>query len=456
MSGKVLLIDPIATNRISLGSILSAAHYQIHAVSGLGEVSSLLDDALFDAVIISLNSPLDLVKLKAMPALSNVPVIASQHAADDVARLALLHAGASDILTAPVARKVLLTGLRSLLRARNASAELQLREDTNRALGFHEAAPPFQSKSAAIVVCNDPKSCPGLLAKLQSIRNLSFSLRSDKQLFDPPQKQQSNSCFILCLTEKTARQALNILVEMRAHSATRHAAVIVAAPHSCADAAMDALDLGANDVLFDSYGTEEISFRIAAQIQHKKTNDRLRATLQAGLNAAVTDSLTGLYNRRYALTHLSHLFDKSLRSGTELSLIMVDLDHFKRVNDQFGHAAGDAVLCAVAKTLKGAIRASDLLARLGGEEFVVILPDTPPDQAQGLAQRLCGLVRNLRIKAAPRQITASIGLSAIGPDRLRTGPNPHFEHLLHEADKALYAAKSKGSDQVSYFTPQAA
>ena len=169
--------------------------------------------------------------------------------------------------------------------------------------------------------------------------------------------QQGNSCFILCLTEKTARQALNNLVEMRAHSATRHAAVIVAAPHSCADAAMDALDLGANDVLFDSYGTEEISFRIAAQIQHKKTNDRRRATLQAGLNAAVTDSLTGLYNRRYALTHLSHLFDKSLRSGTELSLIMVDLDHFKRVNDHYGHAAGDAVLCAVAKTLKGAIRA---------------------------------------------------------------------------------------------------
>ena len=89
MSGKVLLIDPIATNRMSLGSILRAAHYQIHAVSGLSEVSSLLDDALFDAVIISLNSPLDLVKLKAMPALSNVPVIASQHAADDVARLAL-------------------------------------------------------------------------------------------------------------------------------------------------------------------------------------------------------------------------------------------------------------------------------------------------------------------------------------------------------------------------------
>ena len=349
MSGKILMIDPITTNRISLGSILRAAHYQIDAVASLNEVSSLLNDALFDAVIICLNTPLDLVKLKAMPALSTVPVIASQQQERDAARLALLHAGASDILTAPVSRKVLLTRLRSLLRARNASAELRLREDTNRALGFHEAAPPFQSKSEAIVVCNDPKSCPGLLAKLQSIRNLSFSLRSDKQLFDPPQNQQGNSCFILCLTKNTTWQALNILVEMRAHSATRHAAVIVAAPRSCADAAMDALDLGANDVLFDSYGAEEISFRIAAQIQHKKTNDRLRATLQAGLNAAVTDSLTGLYNRRYALTHLSHLFDKSLRSGTDLSLIVVDLDHFKRINDQFNHAAGDAVLCAVAK-----------------------------------------------------------------------------------------------------------
>ena len=312
---------------------MRAAHYQIDVVASLNEVSSLLNDALFDAVIICLNTPLDLVKLKAMPTLSTVPVIASQQQERDAARLALLHAGASDILTAPVSRKVLLTRLRSLLPARNASAELRLREDTNRALGFHEAAPPFQSKSEAIVVCNDPKSCPGLLAKLQSIRNLSFSLRSDKQLFDPPQNQQGNSCFILCLTKNTTWQALNILVEMRAHSATRHSAVIVAAPRSCADAAMDALDLGANDVLFDSYGAKEISFRIAAQIQHKKTNDRLRATLQAGLNAAVTDSLTGLYNRRYALTHLSHLFDKSLRSGTELSLIMVDLDHFKRIND---------------------------------------------------------------------------------------------------------------------------
>lgn len=177
MSGKILLIDPIATNRISLSSILRAAHYQIFAVSGLSEVSPLLNDAVFDAVVMALNAPLDLVKLKALPTLSNVPVIASQQEEGDAARLALLHAGASDILTAPISRKVLLTRLRSLLRARNASAELQLREDTNRALGFHEAAPPFQSKSAAIVVCNDPKSCPGLLAKLQSIRNLAFSLR---------------------------------------------------------------------------------------------------------------------------------------------------------------------------------------------------------------------------------------------------------------------------------------
>ena len=162
MSGKILLIDPIATNRISLGSILRAAHYQIDAVASLNEVSSLLNDTLFDAVIISLNTPLDLVKLKAMPALSTVPVIASQQQEGDAARLALLHAGASDILTALVSRKVLLTRLRSLLRARNASAELRLREDTNRALGFHEAEPPFQSKSEAALcamIQNPARAC---------------------------------------------------------------------------------------------------------------------------------------------------------------------------------------------------------------------------------------------------------------------------------------------------------
>lgn len=456
MSGKVLLIDPIATNRISLGSILRAAHYQVTAVSEPNDVSQLPSETLFDAVLVALENPLDLVRLKAMPRLTDLPIIATAPGTDDAARLALLQAGASDILVAPISRKALLTRLRSLLRARHASAELQLREDTNRALGFHEAKPQFQSKSTGIIVCNDPKSCSGLLSKLQTIRNLSLSLRSAQQLFEPSPPTHGHSCFILCLSEKTARHDLNILIEMRAHSATRHAAVIVAAPQSCADAAMDALDLGANDVVFDSFSAQEISFRIAAQIQHKKTNDRLRATLQAGLNAAITDSLTGLYNRRYALTHLSHLFDKSLSSGTELSLIMVDLDHFKKINDQYGHAAGDAVLYTVAQTLKGAIRASDLLARLGGEEFVVILPDTSAQKAEGLAQRLCGLIRDLRIDLAPTQITASIGLSAIGPHRSRMQSKPKFEHLMQEADTALYAAKSLGRDQVSYFAPQAA
>ena len=456
MSGKVLLIDPIATNRISLSSILRAAHYQMTAVSTPNETAKLPSDTLFDAILVSMATPLEVVKLKAISALKDLPIVATAGDSSDAARLALLKAGASDILTAPISRKVLLTRLRSLLRARHASAELQLREDTNRALGFHEASPQFQAKSTGVIVCSDPKSSAGLLSKLQSIQNVSLSLRPPQHLFDPTPSGKNHSCFVLCLNKKTTRQALNMLVEMRAHSATRHAAVIVAAPQSCADAAMDALDLGANDVVFDSYSTQEIAFRISAQIRNKKTNDRLRATLLESLNAAVTDSLTGLYNRRYALTHLSHLFDKSMSSGTELSLIMVDLDHFKRVNDQYGHAAGDAVLYKVAQTLKGAIRASDLLARLGGEEFVVILPDTPVQKAEGMAQRLCGLIRNLNIDVAPMQITASIRLSAIGPERAHRRSNPRFEHLLQEADKALYAAKSRGRDQVSYYTPQAA
>ena len=160
--------------------------------------------------------------------------------------------------------------------------------------------------------------------------------------------------------------------------------------------------MGANDILFDQYDRSEIIQRLSRQIDQTEIDKRLRATMRAGLDAAVKDPLTGLYNRRYAITHLRHQFEKALLNGNDLSIVMIDLDHFKRINDAFGHAVGDMVLCAVGDILKSALRASDLLVRLGGEEFVVILPDTHHKAAIQIAQRLCRLIENIHLEAMPR------------------------------------------------------
>ena len=168
---------------------------------------------------------------------------------------------------------------------------------------------------------------------------------------------------------------------------------------------------------------------------------------------AVTDQITGLYNRHYFFTVVQHFFEEARRYGQALICFMLDVDHFKSINDTYGHMFGDHVLKTVAERLKAATRRSDLLARYGGEEFILVAPNTDLDTAQMLAERLRASIesepftqRNTTTKA-----TISIGLS--GTELIREGP---FEHLLDSADQALYTAKRTGRNRWVVFSPPSA
>lgn len=158
------------------------------------------------------------------------------------------------------------------------------------------------------------------------------------------------------------------------------------------------------------------------------------------------DTLTGLFNRRGLDELLHRTYRRHLANDRPMSLLMMDLDHFKAFNDNHGHLAGDRALAAVASALQGQIRTSDSAARYGGEEFVVVMPDTCINEARAIAQRLCIAVRNLSLPddnhPAGLQVTVSIGVATLAPDQTP-------EQLLAAADRALYAAKSGGRDQVS-------
>ncbi|WP_126974679.1 diguanylate cyclase [Frigidibacter oleivorans] len=241
---------------------------------------------------------------------------------------------------------------------------------------------------------------------------------------------------------------LKFIAELRARRATRHAAICVAAPAGAAETLAMALDLGAADVMDTACTPSEIALRLDRQLLRKREADRDRARLAEGLRHALTDPLTGLHNRRYALPRLAQIAEQARLTGRCFAVMVLDLDRFKLVNDGWGHAAGDAVLREVAQRLIANLRPRDLLARLGGEEFLVVMPDADEDRALQAAERLRRAIE-ARPVALPDggvvPITVSVGLAMGGAARAPV----LTDRLLDAADRALRGSKAEGRNLVT-------
>ena len=172
----------------------------------------------------------------------------------------------------------------------------------------------------------------------------------------------------------------------------------------------------------------------------------MRQNYEESLQLALTDSLTGLYNRRYLSAHLEGQLQRAEASGKVLSLLMFDIDHFKEVNDTYGHAAGDDVLCELARRAEQNVRSFDTVARYGGEEFVVVMQDTEIEVAQTVAERLridlAATPYALKSVDTEQSVTVSVGVAVV------ENGNYNAQDLLERSDKALYEAKSLGRNRV--------
>jgi two-component system cell cycle response regulator len=191
---------------------------------------------------------------------------------------------------------------------------------------------------------------------------------------------------------------------------------------------------------------EEMLARLRTQVKRKRYNEQLRISVTRTIEMAVIDGLTGLHNRRYLDNHLQTLVDRAKTRRRPLSMVMIDLDHFKRINDTFGHIAGDAVLKEAARRIRRNVRGIDLACRYGGEEFAVVMPETDGTTAAMVAERIRTQIGNLPIDANGTllPITASFGVSQLdwSADTL--------DGLVDRADQALYRAKKDGRNQVVY------
>ena len=203
------------------------------------------------------------------------------------------------------------------------------------------------------------------------------------------------------------------------------------------------LEIGAHDYILRPTDRNELLARVRTQVRRKRFQERLRATYEISLSMALTDSLTGLYNRRYLEVHLQKLLQKNRDSKKSMAVLLTDIDHFKKINDTFGHAVGDEVLKVVSERLMANLRSFDLVARIGGEEFVVILPDVSEQRAYMVAERLRASIADVPIPSAAVPGGALLVSTSVGGAII-----DHSEHTIEEvldrADKCLYAAKEAG------------
>ncbi|MEL6960179.1 MAG: diguanylate cyclase [Pseudomonadota bacterium] len=457
MAGDIIIVDGVATNRIVLKVKLLAAQYRVRPCTSFQDAATEVAAALPDLIIMDMCSNRKEAAafcqhLKADDRTALIPVIATGSFATPLERVTVLEAGADDILTKPIDDQILQARIRCLLRTRDAKHELRMRDGTRTALGFAEDASSFAKPASVVIASTLPRPKTGALSS--GLRNAQVTAAPIEGLVAGQSVVSHKDLYVLDFRTGLAdtHALYRLLSDLRSRPATRHAGILVLLPPVAQHAAAMALDLGANDVICADVLNTEIQHRAEVLLSAKRQADALRKTVETGLEAAITDPLTGLFNRRYAEPHLARLSEESRKSGKQFALMVLDLDHFKAVNDTYGHAAGDEVLRQVADRLKDNLRAVDLLARIGGEEFLVAIPNSDVVHARTAAERLCTLIRDTpffvgRDKTEVR-ITLSVGVT-LSDGSPPSDMEPDLDGLVDAADVALYAAKSGGRDKVS-------
>ncbi|MDP2579378.1 diguanylate cyclase [Shimia thalassica] len=464
MPGKILVLDSVPTNRIVLKVKLSSAFYSVSQACTLKDAISHIRQDPPDLIVLCAENCSDGGGIEQCRTLARIrpglpiPILVLTSEMTRSLRLTALSAGAEDILQKPIHDQELNARIRAILRAREASEELRLRERTTRALGFSEQArPEFERRAQVIFVSQDGSLGLRWRSRLKPLVPYAMQHYSPKSALKEAPNATVADAFVIAIDPNSPDEGLRFLAEIRAHTGNRHCGVLVVLQNRCDRSLIDALDLGANAIMAHGFDAEEMALRLATIIKQKRLREKLDRTVHDGLQAAVTDPLTGLFNRRYALHQLGRMISQSRHDQRDMAVMVADLDHFKRINDRYGHAVGDEVLRQMADRMRAALRSTDLIARIGGEEFLIVLPFVATSQARRTAETLCETVRHSPVILKGRDlqvnVTMSIGMGMVSdlPRDLANHPDTDVAGiLLDQADQALYGAKATGRDQVTF------
>ena len=448
MTARILIVDDVPANTRLLEAKLSAEYYQVASARDGFDAVKQARDWQPDLILLDIMMPgMDGFEccriLKDDQITLHIPVVMVTALGDSAERLRGLEAGADDFLTKPVEYDTLMARVRSLVRLKRLLDEWRARGETARALGLagQDQGIPSVAGARALVIDDwdlNGDAIPHALARegieAEPVRTgAEVIARATQRAYD----------LIVISLQLADEDSLKLVSALRAADATHETPLLLVAESSERERVLRGFELGASDWLSMPVDENELRARARNQIRRKFYQDRFRSDLSTALELALTDPLTSLYNQRYLRRHLSGLIQSG--QGRPIALLMIDVDPFKVVNDQYGHANGDLALRLIAEVFRDNIRAFDSLARYGGEEFVVVMPGSNPDDASAAAERLRMAVEMVMFEPIPgvrHRLSVSVGVACTGDDVATP------ERLLHTADLALYEAKRRGRNRV--------
>jgi two-component system cell cycle response regulator len=449
MTSRILIIDDIAANARLLEAMLEAEYYVTKLkLSGLEAIEAAVswqpDLILLDVMMPEIDGYEVARRLKAMPETAHIPIVLVTALNDSAERIRGLEAGADDFFTKPVESEVLLARIGGLVRLKRLLDEWGSRREIARALGLtDEVLPELPMLSKRALVIDDSDAGARRVAAILAKDDVEVvQAKNEAQAVDLT-KASSFDVLIISLSVKDANP-LRIIATLRAANHTHEIPVLLIAEPDQRRLTTRGFELGANDCL--GFPVDELELRLRAknQIRLKRYRDQLRVDVGDALKLGAVDDLTGLYNKRFFKHRLQEIADGI---NASLSILMIDIDEFKMINDHHGHRAGDEILRAIGSHLKSSVRASDLIARYGGEEFAVIMPESKARDANFVAERIRTTIAQADYHVDPGKslhVTVSVGV-AVSDDGV-----PSIDQLIDRADQALYEAKRNGRNKVIF------
>ncbi|MBN9440880.1 PleD family two-component system response regulator [Bosea sp. (in: a-proteobacteria)] len=452
MSARVLVVDDVPANLKLLEAKLSAEYFDVLTATNGPDALAICergepDIVLLDVMMPGMNGFEVCRRLKSTPATAHIPVVIVTALDQPRDRLQGLDAGADDFLTKPLDDVALFARVRSLARLKSMTDELRNRAVASRRLGIADplaaAAAETGLNGRVLLVEDRPSVADRLQSALSAFHVVEVEPDAQQAMLRAAEDEFDSVLVSLDLQEQ---DGLRLCSQLRSLDRTRDVSVLLMGEAENRARILRGLEIGAHDFLIRPIDRNELLARVRTQIRRKRFTDRLRDSLQSSMEMAVLDQLTGLHNRRFMDTRLVAMFDESALRARALSVLVLDVDHFKAVNDSWGHDAGDEVLKEFADRVRACTRGIDLVARMGGEEVVVVLPDTGPKAAYAVAERIREKVENtpFAIYANSRDITVTVSIGVAS----RKAGDASSADIMKRADDALYRAKAGGRNRV--------
>ncbi len=452
MTAQILVVDDVLANVKLLEARLASEYYDVITARDGFEALTKAKESKPDLILLDVMMPgMDgfetCRKLKEDGDLSHIPVVMVTALSEKSDRIKGLEAGADDFLTKPINDMALFARVKSLVRIKMLMDELRLRDKTSMQMGIQPTiANTFISDvsgSRVMLIDDDEVQGKQIVAKLKDTYEVEWVVDPEEA---SARAKSGNFDAILVSTLLSDVDGLRLSSQIKSQEETRNVPLLVFVDEDDTHTMFKALEMGINDYLTAPVDKNEMTVRVRTQIRRKKYQEALKSQYQKSISMAITDGLTGLYNRHYLNTHLDNMVKQALQNSKNLSVMMLDMDHFKTINDTYGHDVGDMVLKQMSDLIIHTSRSTDLVARFGGEEFVILMPETDLQAAVGAANRVRKIIETTPFKINAAGETTQ-GTVSIGVANLHT-EGESSESLLKRADEALFAAKHSGRNAV--------